>query len=138
MLSAVKLSNTLYVSRQPELADVAALAAEGFSVVMCNRPDGETADQPASVEMRKLVEAAGMLFVDYPVTPVTFPGPNLQKISQVFSGDEGKVFAFCRTGTRCTNLWVASRPPSEREAAAAHALALGYDLTLANRFQESS
>ena len=134
MINPVKLSDTLVVSTQPELADFAPLAAQGFKVVVCNRPDGETADQPATAAVRQAVEAAGMAFVDYPITLAIFPGDDLAKLGRLFDGSEGKVFAFCRTGTRCTNLWVASRSAAEREAAVAHAKKLGYDLTLAEKF----
>jgi sulfide:quinone oxidoreductase len=134
MIKPVKLSDTLVVSAQPALEDFAPLAAQGFKVVVCNRPDGETADQPLTADVRQAVEAAGMTFVDYPITPAIFPGDDLAKIGRLFDGSEGKVFAFCRTGTRCTNLWVASRPVSDRDAADAHAKALGYDLTLAEKF----
>ena len=134
MISLVKLSHTLSVSAQPELADFAQLADQGFKVVVCNRPNGETADQPLTADVRQAVEAAGMTFVDYPITPASFPGDDLPKIGRLFDGSEGEVFAFCRTGTRSTNLWVASRPASDRDAANAHAKALGYDLTLAEQF----
>lgn len=134
MINPVKLSDTLVVSAQPDLADFAALAAQGYKVVVCNRPDGETADQPATSAVRQAVEAAGMTFVDYPITPANFPGDDLPKLGRLFDGSEGKVFAFCRTGTRCTNLWIASRSAAEREAAAAHAKTLGYDITLADKF----
>ncbi len=132
MIGPVTLSDALAVSGQPELADFAALAKEGFEIVVCNRPEGETADQPVLSEVRRAVEATGMRFVNYPVTAVTFPGDDLANIERLFNGSEGKVLAFCRTGTRCTNLWVVSRAPSERNSAESLALTLGYDLTLAN------
>ena len=59
MIKPVKLSDTLVVSAQPALEDFAPLAAQGFKVVVCNRPDGETADQPLTADVRQAVEAAG-------------------------------------------------------------------------------
>jgi len=128
----ISLSDNLAVSPQPAPEDMAALAAQGFTTVVCNRPDGESADQPSSQEMEAAAAAAGMKFVYYPVNPATFPGEDLAGLGKVFdSGD--KVFAFCRTGTRCANLWVATRAPQSKAEAVERAKGLGFDLSLSER-----
>lgn len=133
MLQFIELSNSLSVSAQPAPEEIASVAEKGFSVVVCNRPDGESDGQPSTADMRAAVEAAGMTFINYPVTPQTFPGEDLNTLAAVFDSDD-KVFAYCRSGTRCANLWVASRNPDERDAAAERARALGFDLSLVNRW----
>lgn len=133
MLQLIELSKSLYVSAQPTPEEIASVAEKGFSVVVCNRPDGESDGQPSTADMRAAVEAAGMKFINYPVTPQTFPGEDLNTLAAVFDSDE-KVFAYCRSGTRCANLWVASRTPEERDAAAERARVLGFDLSLVNRW----
>ncbi len=132
MLNPIVVSDTLTVAPQPEPTDMAVLAEQGYTTVVCNRPDGETPDQPTMADMAQAAEAAGLRFVRYPVNPNTFPGDDLDGLGRVFnSGD--KVFAYCRTGTRCTNLWVATQAGADRDAAVAHARALGFDLSLAQR-----
>lgn len=132
MLKLVQLTDNLLVSAQPNPADLAELAAMGVKTVVCNRPDGEEPGQPSMDVMEEAAKAAGMTFVRYPVNPATFPGPDMASLGKVFdSGD--KVFAFCRTGTRCANLWVATRADADRDAAKERATGLGYDLTLASK-----
>ncbi len=132
MLNPIIVSDTLTVAPQPEPSDMAVLAEQGFTTVVCNRPDGEAPDQPTMASMAQAAEAAGLKFVAYPVNPNTFPGEDLEGLGQIFNSGE-KVFAYCRTGTRCTNLWVASQSGTDREAAVAQARALGFDLSLAQR-----
>lgn len=132
MIHPIKISDTLSVSGQPQPADMEAIAAQGFKVVVCNRPDGEADDQPAMAAMAAAVEAAGMRFVEYPVNPMNFPGDDVEGLGALFNGDT-PVFAFCRTGTRCANLWLLTQPESERAGAVEHAQSLGFDLSLARR-----
>jgi uncharacterized protein (TIGR01244 family) len=51
----------------------------------------------------------------------------------LFDDDSRPVLAFCRTGTRCANLWVVTRAGAERVQAEERARALGYDLGMAAR-----
>ena len=132
LLQMINLTDLLSVSAQPALSDIAALATQGFTVVVCNRPDGETEDQPTMEQMKQETEAAGMRFVVYPVTPSTFPGDDLEGLGNTFDSGE-KVFAYCRTGTRSANLWVATRSGTDRDLATETARSLGVDLTLVGR-----
>jgi sulfide:quinone oxidoreductase len=45
-IAAKPITPSLSVSEQVLPQDIAALAAAGFKSVICNRPDGEGADQP--------------------------------------------------------------------------------------------
>jgi uncharacterized protein (TIGR01244 family) len=57
-------------------------------------------------------------------------------MARLLDDESRPVFAFCRTGTRCTNLWVATRDDdSSRQRAADKALSLGFDLGMAARLQ---
>lgn len=132
MIQSIELTPGLQVAKQPQPSDMEALAADGVKTVICNRPDGEDPDQPTMDAMEQAAVAQGMKFIRYPVTPQTFPGEDLDGLGKVFDSSD-KTFAYCRTGTRCANLWVASRSANERQAAAETAHALGYDLALSAR-----
>ncbi len=129
MLQLNQLTETLSVAGQPEPGDLAVLAAEGFEVVICNRPDGEAIGQPTMADMEAAAQAAGMVFIRYPVNPGNFPGDDLLGLGANFDSGK-KVFAYCRTGTRCANLWVATRQAEDREMAISKAQGLGYDLSM--------
>ena len=129
----IQLTDSLFVSGQPNPSDVPGLASQGFTLLICNRPDGESPGQASMDEIEALAHQHGMDYLRYPVTPVTFPGDDLEALAQAFNSP-GKILAYCRTGTRCTNLWVATREPGEARAAQEQAQALGFDLSLVARF----
>ena len=53
-------TNLLSCREQIAPADIAALAAAGFRSIICNRPDGEGADQPVFAEIEAAARAAGL------------------------------------------------------------------------------
>ena len=59
------------VSPQIDPADVPAIKAAGYTTVICNRPDDEVPMELQSAVMRIAVEAAGLTFVDIPVSHQT-------------------------------------------------------------------
>lgn len=132
-MKVVKLSESLSVSEQIAITDLPAIAAAGFKTVINNRPDGEEPNQPASVDIESAVRAAGLDYYYFPVTAQNFPGDNLDQMADLIDEPEEPVLAFCRTGTRCTNLWLVSRDTPQQEQARAVADQLGYDLAMANR-----
>ncbi|HWT42720.1 MAG TPA: sulfur transferase domain-containing protein, partial [Sphingopyxis sp.] len=66
-MSIRTLTPTLRVSPQIDPADVAGLAASGFRAIVCNRPDGEEAGQPAASAIAAAAEAHSLRFVHIPV-----------------------------------------------------------------------
>ena len=108
-MSIYPLTESLSVAAQITPQDVANLAAQGFTSVVCNRPDGEVPGQATMDDMEAACNAAGLLFVRYPVDAMNFPGPDIEGLGALFDDPSQSVLAYCRTGTRCANLWVTSR-----------------------------
>ncbi|MEH6586433.1 MAG: TIGR01244 family sulfur transferase [Halioglobus sp.] len=132
-MNSYKLTDTVAVAGQISADLVADIAAAGYKVLLNNRPDGEESGQPSSAEIAKAAEAAGLEYHYLPITAMNFPGDHLQEMTDLFDDEQRPVFAFCRTGTRCTNLWVLSRESDEREQAAGQARGIGFDLSMAAR-----
>lgn len=132
-MNAFKLTETIAVAGQINPAQVAGIAAEGYRVLVNNRPDGEEAGQPSSAQIEQAALAAGMEYHHLPVTAMNFPGPDAGLMAGLLDDESRPVFAFCRTGTRCTNLWVATRAEDARQQAAERARDLGFDLGMATR-----
>jgi uncharacterized protein (TIGR01244 family) len=128
-----KLTDTIAVTGQISPAQVAEIAEAGFSVLVNNRPDGEEAGQPDSAQIEAAAVSAGLTYHHLPVTATDFPGPDAAHMAALFDDESRPVFAFCRTGTRCTNLWVVTRPVEQRQEAVQRAQALGFDLGMAAR-----
>ena len=126
----VSLTDHVAVSQQILPEDVAEIAAAGFKVLINNRPDGEEAGQPAESAIAAAAEAAGIEYHHFPITAMSFPGTGVQTMRKLFNDPQRPVLAFCRSGTRCANLWVATRDEGERMDAARSAHGLGYDLAM--------
>ena len=100
-----RITDSLSVSGQIQPEDMAKLARRGFRAVVCNRPDGEAADQPSQKEMAAAAQAAGLEFLYLPVTPGMVTDETAQAFRQALIDLPGPVFGYCRTGTRTTTLW---------------------------------
>ena len=124
------IDETLSVAPQMLPEDVAALAAQGFTALVCNRPDGEEPGQPALGTMRDAAQAAGLAFHHIPVAGGLFPPAAVAAFGAIRRGTAGKVLAYCRTGTRAATLDALANihglTAAERIA---RAQAAGYDLS---------
>ena len=125
-----QLTETLSVAAQVTPQDIPNIAAQGFSTVVCNRPDGEVPDQASMDAIEAACNDANLLFVRYPVDALNFPGPDLEGLGELFDDAGQRVLAYCRTGTRCANLWVATRSEEELQAAIEVARDIGFDLSM--------
>ena len=124
-----RVTDTFSVSPQISLTDIAAAAAQGFTLVINNRPDGEAPDQPTSAQMEAAARAAGL---DYLYAPVV-GGPRPAQVDAVRSAvakGEGKTLAYCRSGTRSIYTWALGQAGVvDRETLMRQGAAAGYDLS---------
>ena len=100
-----QISDNYAVSGQILPEDVAAVKAAGFRSVICNRPDDEQPGQPSADSVRLAAEAAGLTFRYIPVISGQITEQNVADQAAALEGLEGPVFAYCRSGARCTNLY---------------------------------
>lgn len=125
-----RVNDTLSVSPQVSEADMALAAAEGFVLVINNRPDGEDPSQPSSAAMETAARAAGL---DYLYVPVR-GGPTPDQVETVRAAVEaadGPVLAFCRSGTRSIVTWSIGQAlaGADRHTLIEQGLGAGYDLS---------
>ena len=73
-----QLTESLSVAAQITTQDIPNLAAQGFTVVVCNRPDDEVPGQATMDEIEAACNAADLIFVRYPVDAMNFPGPDIE------------------------------------------------------------
>ena len=117
MNPVMHLTDTVSVMGQVFPEEIATLKAEGFTTVMCNRPDHEDPGQPTMHELAAACEEHGLRFVRYPLTMMNFPGDDVAGMAEEFEPENGKVLAYCRTGTRSANLWILTLAGEARLAA---------------------
>ena len=125
-----QLTESLSVAAQITTQDIPNLAAQGFNVVVCNRPDDEVPGQATMDEIEAACNAADLIFVRYPVDALNFPGPDIEGLGALFDDPGQSVRAYCRSGTRCANLWVTSQSGDAQAAAVQTAREIGFDLSL--------
>jgi uncharacterized protein (TIGR01244 family) len=126
-----KLSESFMASPQLTLEDVALADAAGVRMIINNRPEGEAADQTPGTAIEAAARAAGMDYVSIPITPGHFSEANVRAMVDALGQANGKVLAYCRTGTRSTLLWALAQsalgvPPHSIADAAG---AAGYDVS---------
>lgn len=110
-------------------SDLSRLRAEGYSCVICNRPDAEN---PGPMQMASMAEAAreaGLGFVYNPVTPGAITDENARIQRETCDKAAGPVLAYCASGNRSSIVWALSRARDEpAEALIRTAGRFGYDL----------
>ncbi|MBZ9771324.1 MULTISPECIES: TIGR01244 family sulfur transferase [unclassified Mesorhizobium] len=100
-----EISEDYSVSGQIQPEDVAAIKEAGFKSVICNRPDDEQPGQPSADTVKAAVEAAGLAFRYIPVISGQITAGNVEDQAEALDELDGPVFAYCRSGARCTNLY---------------------------------
>ena len=118
----------LVATSQLRPGEVAAAQAAGVTAIVNNRPDGEEPGQPAGAEIERAARDAGLAYHHIPVAGGI--GPD-QVAAMAAAMAEGKLLAFCRSGTRSAFLWAlaAHARGMDGETILARAGAAGYDLS---------
>jgi len=108
---------------------MAELKAAGIKAIICNRPDGEGADQPTFPEIAKAAKKAGIAARYVPIVAGKVTDVDVEAFGKALGELPRPVHAYCRTGTRSATLWSfhesKKRPMPEILAATK---AAGYDM----------
>ena len=102
------LDQQVSVSGQITTAEIAALAAEGVEILVCNRPDNESADQTAYDIIAEAANKQGLQIVNIPFAGGQMQAEHISDFVDLL--DTGKrIHAYCRTGNRSSQLWNAAK-----------------------------
>ena len=125
-----QLDEQMLVSGQIAPEDVADAAAQGVTMIVNNRPDGEIPGQPTSAQLEAAARAAGLGYRHIPVAGGFLP-TQVQEMTDALAEARGKVLAFCGSGRRSTFLWALARAQAgdDAEEIIGKAEAAGYDVT---------
>lgn len=89
--------------------EIAGLAHQGVTVVVNNRPDGEDPQQPPAKEIEAAAKAAGLAYRFVPVRYGIGPAEVAGMREAIREAGDGKLLAFCRSGTRSALTWALAR-----------------------------
>ena len=110
-----KVADDFSVAPQLQPGDMADAAAQGFVLVINNRPDDEVPGQPGNAEMEAAARAAGMDYLQIPF--VGRPAEDqVAAVLSAYEGAKGPVLAFCRSGTRSITAWSLGQAQAGRRA----------------------
>lgn len=100
-----QVNQEFYVADQISQLDVAELANKGVKTIICNRPDGEGADQPNIIEIQEVASTHGIQVEYLPVVSGRVTDEQAEEFKSVYQAAQKPILAFCRTGTRSMTLW---------------------------------
>jgi uncharacterized protein (TIGR01244 family) len=119
--------------------DVARLKQDGYTALICNRPDEEVSGHEDSAAIEAAARAAGLTFCYNPVVNGALNAENVRLQGEAIEQSTGPVLAYCRSGMRSSVVWALSQagktPADDLIAAAARA---GYDISGLRRQIESA
>jgi sulfide:quinone oxidoreductase len=103
------LTAELSVAPQIAAADLKAAAAAGYKSVICNRPDGESADQPNYGEIEREALHQGLQVRFLPAESGKVTDEQGAAFAALMAELPKPVLAYCRTGMRSTTMWALSQ-----------------------------
>ncbi len=126
-----QLTDRVFVAPQIDVGDVMDAAQAGVTLIINNRPEDESADQTPGEEIETAARAAGIDYIAIPVTHAGFAEWQVTAMADALNKTDGKVLAYCRSGTRSTFLWaLAQASEGEHPAILAEKAAdAGYDIS---------
>jgi uncharacterized protein (TIGR01244 family) len=121
----------IMVAPQISVDAVAEAKAAGVALIINNRPEGESDDQIPGADIEAAARAAGMEYIAIPITHSGFSQPQVMAMVAALQGAQGKILAYCRSGTRSTLLWALaeSAQGGDPDALTNMAAKAGYDVS---------
>jgi len=126
-----KLTDRIFVAPQIDVDAIHAAKLLGVTLVINNRPEEESADQTPGPDIEAAATEAGMDYIAIPVTHAGFAEWQVTAMADAIEKADGKILAYCRSGTRSTLLWGLARASKGDHPAvlAEQAADAGYDLS---------
>ena len=103
-----QITEDYFVAPQIRVEDIARIREAGFRSVISNRPDDEGGTVPHDA-IAAAATAAGLEFRYIPVISGWMTQENVDQQARALSELPKPVLAYCRSGTRCTNLYMLVR-----------------------------
>ena len=111
------VNSQVSVSDQIHSNDIATLSDLGVTTIICNRPDGEAADQPSVEEITAAANARNIVVVNLPFTAGKMPDSAVLVFREIM-GSGQRIHAYCRTGNRSSMIFDAANRSGQSTAPA--------------------
>ncbi|MEX7478222.1 TIGR01244 family sulfur transferase, partial [Acinetobacter baumannii] len=100
-----RVNQDFYVAGQITANDIVKIADQGIKTLICNRPDGEGADQPNVIEIEEAAQQYGLNVIYQPVISGKITDQQVTEFKQLYQNAQKPVLAYCRSGMRAISLW---------------------------------
>jgi len=100
-----EIDKGVYISGQILPADLALVAQTGIRTIICNRPDGESQEQPDVTLIQQAAAPYGIKVHYIPVRSSGITDTNLQHMIEALASAERPLLAYCRSGSRSDKLY---------------------------------
>lgn len=103
-MDITSLDEQTSISQQITPEDIDTLSQQGIEIIICNRPDNESADQTPFDRIKAAANNKGIEAIHIP-----FVGSKMQDQDVInfvaLLGQNKKIHAYCRTGNRSKTIW---------------------------------
>lgn len=96
------------ISGQIMPSDIVHLVEMKVEVIVCNRPDGESDDQPSYKAVELEAVKQGITIVNIPFAGGQMQPDQVQEFADILTAGQ-RIHAYCRTGRRSSTLWAAAK-----------------------------
>ena len=126
-----RISAPLTLEQKLSIVPLAEAKAQGFAMVINNRPDGEEPAAPQGEHISTACAAEGLAYAAIPIGHAGFSHAQIDALDKLLAAATGPILAYCRSGTRSTHLWALARARAGDDVGAIveAAAKAGYDLT---------
>ena len=106
-----KFTESCSIAAQIQPDDVKTLKQDGYTTIVCNRPDNEDFGQPSADSVAAECEKHGVAFHLLPISRAGISADMIERFQTIVEASDGAVLAYCRSGQRSSVLWQASGSP---------------------------
>ncbi|MCO6187296.1 beta-lactamase hydrolase domain-containing protein [Rhizobium sp. L1K21] len=107
-MSVRQVDTNYFVAGQIKPENIEILVRNGFTTVVCTRPDGEGFGQPRFSEIEAAAKAGGIEAYYLPVGG-GLPPEHVKQMKSIMANAKGKVLGYCASGNRATMLYQMAR-----------------------------
>ena len=111
------LSKQVFVSPQIDVDALAKAKELGVTLIINNRPDDESSDQTPGREIERAAQKLDLDYMTIPIGQAGFSQEDIFAMRSALDESQGKVLAYCRSGTRSALIWSLAEAAGGRDVA---------------------
>ena len=107
-LNIKKLDSKLFVSSQISEYMIKEIADLGVKLILSNRPEGESIDQPSDNDLETQAKLLSIKFKSIPFSVNTLTRDKINSLSKILDDVKNPVLIYCKSGARSAMIWALS------------------------------